>query len=318
MICAGRAATRVVAHPAGILQGIDQQWTGRVERVDNALLRSLLDNDIIPVIPPLGCDGEGSTYRLNSDAVAVEVAKSLGAVKLIYLTNNAGVLLRKAGASRESYSPIDRRRGRCGRQKTTSRIKSRQRFEVVAPSKRGKGVCRASISSTARSKRAFWAKSFPTKASGHSSTPTNIKRFGLPGRKTHGPSIRSSVAAWRARNFASLRCRDRTPNHRLLSSSKSTAAWQACVSFHVYPNENKGEMACVCVAGKFENQGIGLRLMNFVEELARQRSVKKSFACRRRPLTILRRKAAFVWEIRTICRSSAACDTIKAGGARRC
>ena len=73
----------LVAHPAGILQGVDHQLTGRVERVDTAQLQSLLEHDIVPVISPLGCDGEGNTYRLNSDAVAVEVARALGAVKLM-------------------------------------------------------------------------------------------------------------------------------------------------------------------------------------------------------------------------------------------
>src|SRR5947208_8159746 len=81
----------IVAHPAGILQGVDYQWTGRVERVDTTLLHALLERDIVPVIPPLGCDGEGNTYRLNSDAVAVEVALALRAVKLIYLTPTEGV-----------------------------------------------------------------------------------------------------------------------------------------------------------------------------------------------------------------------------------
>src|SRR5881396_3018163 len=60
----------IVAHPAGILQGTDYQLTGRVERVDTALLQALLEHDVVPVIPPLGCDGEGHTYRINSDAVA--------------------------------------------------------------------------------------------------------------------------------------------------------------------------------------------------------------------------------------------------------
>src|SRR5207253_9425783 len=78
----------LVAHPAGILQGVDHQLSGRVERVDTAQLQSLLEHDIVPVISPLGCDGEGNTYRLNSDAVAVEVARALGAVKLIYLSSH--------------------------------------------------------------------------------------------------------------------------------------------------------------------------------------------------------------------------------------
>src|SRR6266446_4030414 len=87
----GACGNALVAHPAGILQGVDYQLTGRVERVDVALLKALLDHDIIPVIPPLGCDGEGNTYRLNSDAVAVEVALALHAVKLIYLTVHPGI-----------------------------------------------------------------------------------------------------------------------------------------------------------------------------------------------------------------------------------
>ena len=82
----GACGNALVAHPAGILHGVDHQFTGRVERVDTALLHALLEHDIVPVIPPLGCDGEGHTYRLNSDAVAVEVARALQAVKLIYLT----------------------------------------------------------------------------------------------------------------------------------------------------------------------------------------------------------------------------------------
>src|SRR4051812_45847640 len=87
----GACGNALVAHPAGILQGVDHQFTGRVERVDTALLLALLEHDIVPVIPPLGCDGEGNTYRLNSDAVAVEVARALRAVKLIFLTCETGI-----------------------------------------------------------------------------------------------------------------------------------------------------------------------------------------------------------------------------------
>jgi len=55
------------------------------------MLRTLLDRGIVPVIPPLGFDGSGHTYRLNSDAVAVEVARALGAVKLMLITTRNGL-----------------------------------------------------------------------------------------------------------------------------------------------------------------------------------------------------------------------------------
>jgi len=82
----------VIAHPMGILQGVDQQFTGKVERVDTELLQTLLNQGIIPVVPPLGFDGDGKTYRVNSDGVAVAVAEALKATKLIFITPQDGLM----------------------------------------------------------------------------------------------------------------------------------------------------------------------------------------------------------------------------------
>src|SRR5207302_4167494 len=82
----------IIAHPMGIIQGIDHLFTGKVERVDTELLQSLLAQGVVPVIPPLGFDGDGKTYRVKSDGVAVAVAEALKAVKLIFITNNDGLI----------------------------------------------------------------------------------------------------------------------------------------------------------------------------------------------------------------------------------
>ena len=76
----------IIAHPMGIIQGVDHLFTGKVERVDVELLQSLLAQGVVPVIPPLGFDGDGKTYRVNSDGVAVAVAEALKAIKLIFIT----------------------------------------------------------------------------------------------------------------------------------------------------------------------------------------------------------------------------------------
>ena len=81
----------IIAHPMGILQGVDHLFTGKVERVDAELLQTLLAQDVIPVIPPLGFDGDGKTYRVNSDGVAVAVAEALKAIKLIFITAQDGL-----------------------------------------------------------------------------------------------------------------------------------------------------------------------------------------------------------------------------------
>ncbi|HEV7498994.1 MAG TPA: amino-acid N-acetyltransferase, partial [Vicinamibacteria bacterium] len=87
----GASTNAVIAHPYGIVKGIDHQFTGRIERVDVDLLQTLLANGIVPVVPPLGMDGDGRTYRVNSDSVALEVAQALAAVKLVYITTSDGL-----------------------------------------------------------------------------------------------------------------------------------------------------------------------------------------------------------------------------------
>jgi amino-acid N-acetyltransferase len=82
----------IIASPMGIIQGVDHLFTGKVERVDVELFQTLLNQGIIPVVPPLGFDGDGKTYRVNSDNVAVAVAEALKAAKLIFITTSEGIL----------------------------------------------------------------------------------------------------------------------------------------------------------------------------------------------------------------------------------
>ena len=81
----------IVAHPLGIIHGVDQLFTGKVERVDTELLQTLLNQSIVPVVPPLGFDGDGKTYRTNSDSIAVAAAEALRAAKLIFITSQDGL-----------------------------------------------------------------------------------------------------------------------------------------------------------------------------------------------------------------------------------
>ena len=90
----------IIAHPYGIVGGVDRLYTGRVERVDTEFLLTILDKNIIPVIAPLGFDGDGRTFRVNSDGVAMEVAEALKAAKLIYVTTES-VFIKQGGRGRE-------------------------------------------------------------------------------------------------------------------------------------------------------------------------------------------------------------------------
>ncbi len=74
---------------------IDIGLVGEVTAVNTDLIQTLLAQNFLPVIAPVGVGEHGETYNINADSVAGAVAGALGAAKLILLTDVAGVLDRE-------------------------------------------------------------------------------------------------------------------------------------------------------------------------------------------------------------------------------
>jgi acetylglutamate kinase len=67
-------------------------FVGDVGAVDPTLIQRLLAEDLIPVVSTIGSDPAGQAYNINADTVAGAVAAALGAEKIVYLTDVAGLL----------------------------------------------------------------------------------------------------------------------------------------------------------------------------------------------------------------------------------
>ena len=76
-----------------LVSGKDIGYVGQVKDVDTELINTLLDNDFIPVIAPIGLDDEYNTYNINADDAACAVAVALGAEKLAFMTDIEGVCM---------------------------------------------------------------------------------------------------------------------------------------------------------------------------------------------------------------------------------
>ena len=85
------AGNWVRARTAGVVDGVDYQRTGRVERVDAQLLSALLETDAIPIISNIGWNAVGKSYNISSLELAVAVAQALRAAKLFLVGTAAGV-----------------------------------------------------------------------------------------------------------------------------------------------------------------------------------------------------------------------------------
>jgi amino-acid N-acetyltransferase len=288
----GAYGNAVVAHPAGILQGVDHQWTGRVERVDTALLRALLDNDIIPVIPPLGCDGEGRTYRLNSDAVAVEVARALQAVKLIYLTTFAGI---SRGGQLLRHLSVDE----------AEALLKEHRDEVPAPQlskldnavraargSTGYGVPRVHIID-GRVAEGLLAEVFSNEGIGtliHANEYQAIRRAQKKDARAIFNLLQPSMAADELLRRTRADIERQIGDYFVLEIDRNPVA---CAALHFYPEEGKAELASVCVDPNYENQGLGARLMQYAEAQARAAGARELFCLSTQAFNYFMQKGGF-------------------------
>jgi amino-acid N-acetyltransferase len=81
----------VRATPVGIVKGQDHLFSGKVERIDSGLIHHLIAGKVIPLVSPIGFDRDGRSHRLNSDHLATELAITLKAAKLIFLSPLPGL-----------------------------------------------------------------------------------------------------------------------------------------------------------------------------------------------------------------------------------
>jgi acetylglutamate kinase len=70
----------------------DLGLVGEVESINADVLGMLLDKQYIPVISPVGLGSDGTSYNINADHVAAEIAVAAQAQKLIFLTDVPGIL----------------------------------------------------------------------------------------------------------------------------------------------------------------------------------------------------------------------------------
>jgi amino-acid N-acetyltransferase len=296
----GACGNAVVAHPAGILQGVDHQHTGRVERVDTALLHALLNQDIVPVIPPLGVDGEGRSYRLNSDSVAVEVARALQAVKLIYLTTFEGI---QAPAGDPAASAPGS--GELLRQLSVEEaeaILKKQRADIPPPqlsklehavrAARG-GVPRVHIID-GRVEEGLLAEVFSQEGIGtliHANEYQAIRRAQRRDARAIYALIQDSIENDELMRRTLGEIERSIDDFFVFEVDRNPVA---CAALHLYPQDKQAELACVCVNSRYENQGIGAKLMQYAETQARAGGYVQLFCLSTQAFNYFQQKGGFV------------------------
>jgi acetylglutamate kinase len=70
----------------------DWGLVGEIENVEPQLLSTLAREGFVPVVTPVAPGENGETYNVNADLAAAAIAAAVGAVKVLLLTDVAGIL----------------------------------------------------------------------------------------------------------------------------------------------------------------------------------------------------------------------------------
>ena len=282
-------ANSIIAHPAGILGGTDYLNTGRVEKVDSKCLHLFLNEGIIPVIPPIGYDGEGKTFRVNSDSIAVEVAEGTQAMKILFLSPDEGPKI--GGKIVQQFSIAEA-------EDFVKKKKSQEKSGMLSKIEHAARACRLGVPRVhllnGKMNEALLTEVFSQDGVGtmiYSNEYQQIRRVFKKDVRGIMALIRQSVDSEELIRRTRADIVQRIEDYWVLEIDRALAG---CVALHCYPGEKKAELACLYVNKNHGGQGYGNRLMTFAENEAARKGMKKMFALSTQAFTYFQQKGGYV------------------------
>src|SRR5882724_606911 len=278
----------IIAHPMGIIGGVDHLFTGKVERVDTALLQTLLAQDVIPVIPPLGFDGDGRTYRVNSDGVSLAVAEALKAIKVIFITSSDGLIYNSLLIRQMLVAELE---------KLLQAHSGNFAPEILSKAQHAAAACKSGVPRVhvinGKVDEGLLAEVFSNDGIGTLIYANEYQQIRAAKKK----DVRAiQLLTKQAVEAEELVKRTRTViekslgDYFIIEIDKNPVA---CVALHVYPEQKKGELACLYVSASHENQGIGKKLIQFVENKAREMGLGELLTLSTQAFTYFQSKGGF-------------------------
>lgn len=76
----------VRARGLGVINGIDMEHTGTVDKIYADSVKKVLDLGMIPILPCIGWSPSGKPYNVPSDEIALAVSAALGAIKFFIVS----------------------------------------------------------------------------------------------------------------------------------------------------------------------------------------------------------------------------------------
>ncbi|MBI1177894.1 amino-acid N-acetyltransferase [bacterium] len=278
----------IVASPVGIIQGVDHLFTGKVEKVDVELFQALLSQGIVPIVPPLGFDGEGRTYRVNSDAIACTLGVALKATKVIYVTPFEGISIAGQIVRQILAADLDEIL-KIRKADIPAELQSKALYAVRACHE---GVPRVHVINGTVDE-GLLTEVFSNEGIGTLIYANEYSQV-RPARKKDIRQIMQLTK--KSMQTEELVKRNRTSLEKQLGDYyvyEIDKNLVGCIALHTYPETSQGELAFLYVSPSHENQGIGRKLIQFVENRAREQNLNELLVLSTQSFTYFQSKVGF-------------------------
>ncbi len=260
----------VTARPLGVIDGVDYGHTGAVRRVNQQMLRALLDQGAVALMPPLGYSPTGEVFNLSAADVARSAAVALEADKLIFLLENvaasapqlsAQLLARDVAAVISATPELHPEVSACLRAGADACQQGVRRVHLVARQQPG----------------ALLRELFTRDGSGTliSAAPYEPLR---PARIEDVTGILELLRPLEERGVLVRRERERleTEIERFVLTERD-GLMTSCAALYDYPADSMAELACLVVHPDYRGSQRGERLLEHLAQQARARNIKRLF-----------------------------------------
>lgn len=285
----GAIPNAVIAHPSGIIDGTDHICTGRVERIDGELIMGMVDSGVIPVIPAIGYDGDGKSFRVHSDHVAVDVAREIKAAKLIFVGNSPGV--QEAGSLSAQFSV----------EEAEEFIKHHSGKESAYVVSKLRSALKACLNGVSRSHlidglkdEALLSELFSNEGVGTMVYANDYEAIRPAEKKDVGAIrrlVRQSAVEQEVVYRSESEIEQAIDDFLVFEIDRNVVG---CVAIHSSDEEQGlGELACLIVSEAHANQGIGKKLIEFGETQAKQKGIRKLYVLSTRAFNFFSQKGGY-------------------------
>ncbi len=272
----------VRAKGRGIIDGVDYKYTGVVERIDTQALQPIVDQDVIPIFPPIGWNANGKTYNVAADELAVAVSSQLTAEKLFFVGEGRAVQSENLVVPSSLEIEPGQQINRLTVQEARELVKlNPDRAELVRRVDLGRKACETGVERVhlvdGLQEGVILQEIFSNMGIGtmiHTSIFESIRPMERGDvsevLRVMEPYITQGMLV--PRDTRSLE--DQYQDYVVYDMDGRV---HGCAALHLYA-ENQGEIAGIAVDRGFAGLGIGKRLVLYLVEKARQRGLQRVFA----------------------------------------